>query len=234
MCRFSPYTKRQGYSSWVTVLTRSYNVGSMQAIYLYCMLQKLSRDVTIEDINGKPLSALTVFSQYICHLKDEAFNTVKMTSSDDVSMKDIRWVLTVPAIWSDAAKQFMREAAQDKSPISIHYSRYTTYPSHSFSYFITLYRTKLVVILATVLSQNNVFIAVYYSGDTLFEEFQCLLIQAGIERQQLFLALEPECASLYSRLLRCELCAGKMESSLRPGTKYLLLDAGGKVLELFC
>ena len=149
-------------------------------------------------------------------------------------MKDIRWVLTVPAIWSDAAKQFMREAAQDKSPISIHYSRYTTYPSHSFSYLITLYRTKLAVILATVLSQNNLFIAVYYSGDTLFEEFQCLLIQAGIERQQLFLALEPECASLYSRLLQCELCAGKMESSFRPGTKYLLLDAGGKVLELFC
>ncbi|CAG2191386.1 unnamed protein product [Mytilus edulis] len=28
------------------------------------------------------------------------------------SVKDIRWVLTVPAIWSDAAKQFMRKSAE--------------------------------------------------------------------------------------------------------------------------
>ena len=28
-----------------------------------------------------------------------------------ITMNDIHWVLTVPAIWSDAAKQFMREAA---------------------------------------------------------------------------------------------------------------------------
>jgi hypothetical protein len=28
-----------------------------------------------------------------------------------IEPKDIRWVLTVPAIWSDAAKQFMRKSA---------------------------------------------------------------------------------------------------------------------------
>jgi hypothetical protein len=28
---------------------------------------------------------------------------------------DIRWVLTVPAIWNDGAKQFMREAAEKVS-----------------------------------------------------------------------------------------------------------------------
>jgi hypothetical protein len=27
--------------------------------------------------------------------------------------KDIHWVLTVPAIWNDVAKQFMREAAEN-------------------------------------------------------------------------------------------------------------------------
>jgi hypothetical protein len=30
---------------------------------------------------------------------------------DVIDPRDINWVLTVPAIWSDAAKQFMREAA---------------------------------------------------------------------------------------------------------------------------
>lgn len=28
-----------------------------------------------------------------------------------IEKRDIFWVLTVPAIWDDAAKQFMREAA---------------------------------------------------------------------------------------------------------------------------
>jgi len=29
-----------------------------------------------------------------------------------VEPTDIKWVLTVPAIWDDAAKEFMREAAE--------------------------------------------------------------------------------------------------------------------------
>jgi len=29
-----------------------------------------------------------------------------------VKERDISWVLTVPAIWSDGSKQFMREAAE--------------------------------------------------------------------------------------------------------------------------
>jgi hypothetical protein len=29
----------------------------------------------------------------------------------EIEPEDIRWVLTVPAIWSDAAKQFMRKSA---------------------------------------------------------------------------------------------------------------------------
>lgn len=28
-------------------------------------------------------------------------------------MKDVFWVLTVPAIWSDKAKQFMRKSAEE-------------------------------------------------------------------------------------------------------------------------
>ena len=35
----------------------------------------------------------------------------KKLGKDVIRPCDINWVLTVPAIWSDAAKQFMREAA---------------------------------------------------------------------------------------------------------------------------
>ena len=45
-------------------------------------------------------------------MKDEAVKIMSArTGADSYSAKDIQWVLTVPAIWTPAAKQFMREAA---------------------------------------------------------------------------------------------------------------------------
>jgi hypothetical protein len=32
-------------------------------------------------------------------------------TGSDVAIEDVRWVVTVPAIWKQPAKQFMREAA---------------------------------------------------------------------------------------------------------------------------
>lgn len=46
------------------------------------------------------------------YLKDEAVKTIQEVTQDQFySAKDFQWVLTVPAIWTAAAKQFMREAA---------------------------------------------------------------------------------------------------------------------------
>jgi len=41
------------------------------------------------------------------------------TRVHDITDADIFWVLTVPAIWNDAAKQFMREAALDVSFVCV-------------------------------------------------------------------------------------------------------------------
>ena len=38
----------------------------------------------------------------------------------DLDEMDVHWVITVPAIWSDGAKQFMREAAQKVIRASLH------------------------------------------------------------------------------------------------------------------
>ncbi|KAL3885507.1 hypothetical protein ACJMK2_025560 [Sinanodonta woodiana] len=56
----------------------------------------LERELNIEDATGKELSAKTVFSMVIKYLKDDLLKEC---------------ILTVPAIWNDSAKQFMREAA---------------------------------------------------------------------------------------------------------------------------
>ncbi|CAG2232442.1 unnamed protein product [Mytilus edulis] len=45
-------------------------------------------------------------------LKDISGKQVLALDGTNVEMKDILWVLTVPAIWSDAAKRFMRNSAE--------------------------------------------------------------------------------------------------------------------------
>jgi hypothetical protein len=67
----------------------------------------------VKDERGRSMSALTIFTMAIKFLKDELLSKVKNQMAGEVKLleKDIRWVLTVPAIWSDAAKQFMHEAA---------------------------------------------------------------------------------------------------------------------------
>ena len=55
-----------------------------------------------------------MFSQSIKFLKDEALKVICERSGDKYfKVKDIQWVLTVPAIWTPVAKQFMREAAYE-------------------------------------------------------------------------------------------------------------------------
>ena len=57
-----------------------------------------------------------MFSHSIKFLKDEALKVIcERTGDEYFNVKDIQWVLTVPAIWKPVAKQFMREAAYDVS-----------------------------------------------------------------------------------------------------------------------
>ena len=64
----------------------------------------------IKDIAGKPVTAMKVFGTSIRALMNHLFLKFNERGME-IEPKDIRWVLTVPAIWSDAAKQFMRKSA---------------------------------------------------------------------------------------------------------------------------
>ena len=64
----------------------------------------------MDDITGKPLKALTVFSMYIRFLRQHLLETIQRQTLN-ILETDIHYVITVPAIWDDKAKQFMREAA---------------------------------------------------------------------------------------------------------------------------
>lgn len=64
----------------------------------------------MNDQQMKPMSALTVFAAGIRYLKQHLFEALSKCGPV-VRDSDIHWVLTVPAIWNESAKQFMREAA---------------------------------------------------------------------------------------------------------------------------
>ncbi|XP_053398895.1 heat shock 70 kDa protein 12A-like isoform X2 [Mercenaria mercenaria] len=77
----------------------------------------LQKDVEIEDILGKPMKAIDVFTEAIRYIKEHLEGVLNdPTRESHVPIQkdtDIRWVLTVPAIWNDLSKKFMREAAKN-------------------------------------------------------------------------------------------------------------------------
>lgn len=66
----------------------------------------------IRDISGKELPALYVFAKAIEYMHNHLLNELKDQDGDEIAEENIHWVLTVPAIWDDSAKQFMRDAAK--------------------------------------------------------------------------------------------------------------------------
>ena len=61
---------------------------------------------------GKSMQALTVFSLAIRFLREHLMNKIHLGVKGKLSDEDVYFVLTVPAIWDDPSKQFMREAAE--------------------------------------------------------------------------------------------------------------------------
>ena len=64
----------------------------------------------IEDETGKQLPALIVFCESLKFLKQSLLEEAKKQQTD-IGVNDVKRILTVPAIWSDPAKAFMRRAA---------------------------------------------------------------------------------------------------------------------------
>lgn len=65
----------------------------------------------LSDISGKKMPAVDVFSAAIKYMKEHLLHKLSETEDTETKKEEIRWVLTVPAIWSDTAKYFMRDAA---------------------------------------------------------------------------------------------------------------------------
>ncbi|XP_052081952.1 heat shock 70 kDa protein 12A-like isoform X3 [Mytilus californianus] len=129
--------------------------------------KKIGNDLIIEDIAGKPMAALDVFTLSIKTLVKHVMAHLEKRGTG-VKLAEIRWVLTVPAIWTDSAKQFMRKGA----------------------------------------------------------------VQAGIPENKLYIALEPEAASIFCQYLPTEKLNGADFKMAKPGTKYMVVDLGGGTADI--
>ncbi|KAL5012435.1 hypothetical protein ScPMuIL_010986 [Solemya velum] len=67
----------------------------------------LGRNIQLKDVRGKLLPAQLVITLAIQFIKEDFIEN----NGPDIRAEEVGWVLTVPAIWSDAAKCFMKEAA---------------------------------------------------------------------------------------------------------------------------
>ena len=69
-------------------------------------------DTEITEVGGKRAKALMVFSMSIKYMKDKIMAQLN-TETVNIGIDDVKFVLTIPAIWEDDAKQFMRKAAEE-------------------------------------------------------------------------------------------------------------------------
>ncbi|XP_041921598.1 heat shock 70 kDa protein 12A isoform X3 [Alosa sapidissima] len=71
----------------------------------------LSIDTDLHAANGKRVKALDIFAYALAFFKEQALKELSDQAGSEFDNADVRWVITVPAIWKMPAKQFMREAA---------------------------------------------------------------------------------------------------------------------------
>lgn len=66
----------------------------------------------VEDVQGKKMLAKNVFTESIKAIKDKLLLKLNDVGKG-ATVDEIRWVLTVPAIWPDNSKLFMKTCAEE-------------------------------------------------------------------------------------------------------------------------
>ncbi|MDJ0515002.1 MAG: Hsp70 family protein [Trichodesmium sp. MO_231.B1] len=66
----------------------------------------------INENNREKIYVIELITEYIRLIKDEALKEIKNSTSGELKEREIRWCLSIPAIWKDEDKNLMRRAAQ--------------------------------------------------------------------------------------------------------------------------
>lgn len=86
----------------------------------------------LKDLSGTvSVPAIKIFTLAIKYLKDHAMGILNNPKCPELHLKqdEVFFVLTVPAIWDDRAKLFMKEAA-----VEVYIRVYNAFPESSLSF----------------------------------------------------------------------------------------------------
>ncbi|XP_076071681.1 heat shock 70 kDa protein 12A-like [Mytilus galloprovincialis] len=72
--------------------------------------EELTHNMEIKEMGGKKMKAMLVFAFCIEYIKDKVMERLSQ-AINGIDEEDVHWVVTVPAIWNDQARQFMIEAS---------------------------------------------------------------------------------------------------------------------------
>lgn len=79
------------------------------------ILKGLNESLLIEDVTGEQFQGKHIFTLFLKALADHFKTNIQKQKLTIDLRHDLKWVLTVPAIWNEAAKKFMRHCAIDVS-----------------------------------------------------------------------------------------------------------------------
>ncbi|KAF3708609.1 Heat shock 70 kDa protein 12A [Channa argus] len=175
----------------------------------------LSIDTDLHAANGKRVKALDIFAYALAFFKEQALKELSDQTGGDFDNNDVRWVITVPAIWKMPAKQFMREAAYKSGLVSRENPEQLiiALEPEAASIYCRKLRLHQMVDLGTQTTQN---------GFSPTENVGSGMTQAkeNVRRNR------------QSRTFLVENVIGELWSELEEGDRYVVVDCGGGTVDL--
>ncbi|XP_063731422.1 heat shock 70 kDa protein 12A isoform X3 [Eleginops maclovinus] len=176
----------------------------------------LSTDTDLHAANGKRVKALDIFAYALAFFKEQALKELSDQTGGDFDNNDVRWVITVPAIWKMPAKQFMREAAYKSGLVSRENPEQLIIALEPEA--ASIYCRKLRLHQMVDLGANNT-----QNGCSPTENVGGAMTQAAKEHVR---------RNRQSRTFMVENVIGELWAELEEGDRYVVVDCGGGTVDL--
>uniref|UniRef100_A0A668ASF4 Heat shock 70 kDa protein 12A n=1 Tax=Myripristis murdjan TaxID=586833 RepID=A0A668ASF4_9TELE len=175
----------------------------------------LSIDTDLHAANGKRVKALDIFAYALAFFKEQALKELSDQTGSEFDNNDVRWVITVPAIWKMPAKQFMREAAYKSGLVSRENPEQLiiALEPEAASIYCRKLRLHQMIDLGSRTTQNG-FSPTDNVGSTMTQ------------------AKEHVRRNRQSRTFLVENVVGELWSELEEGDRYVVVDCGGGTVDL--
>ncbi|XP_064788394.1 heat shock 70 kDa protein 12A-like [Oncorhynchus masou masou] len=175
----------------------------------------LSIDTELHAANGKRVKAIDIFAYALAFFKEQALKELSDQAGAEFDNTNIRWVITVPAIWKMPAKQFMREAAYKAGlvPRDTPEQLIIALEPEAASIYCRKLRLHQMIDIGTKTTQNG-----FSPNEN---------VGAGMTQ-----AKEPVRSKRQSRTFLVENVIGELWSELEEGDRYMVVDCGGGTVDL--